>query len=50
MADKRGQAEIKTEYPNDSLDREKVNLTPTGLNGRISNVSQKDRKGLEVTE
>jgi len=50
MVDKRGQAEIKTNYPLDSLDREQVNLTPTGINGLKSLISKKDRKGLEVTE
>jgi hypothetical protein len=50
MADKRGQAEIKTKYPLDSLDREQANLTPTGINGIKTLVLKKNRKGLEVTE
>ena len=50
MADNRGQAEIKTKYPNDCLERVQVNLTPSGVNGIKSLVSKKDRAGLEVTE
>lgn len=47
MADQRGQAEIKTEYPNDCLETERVNLKPKGVNGIKSLVSRKNRKGLE---
>lgn len=50
MTEERGQAEIKTKYPNDCLVKEQVNLTPTGVNGIKSIVSKKERKGLEVTE
>jgi len=53
MADKRGQAEIKTSYPetgHESTERNQVNLTPEGVLGIKSLVSEKNRKGLEVTE
>jgi hypothetical protein len=53
MADQRGQAEIKTDYPLEgtgSTEREQVNLTPTGLNGIKSIVRQRERVGLTKSE
>jgi hypothetical protein len=50
MADQSGQAEIKTKYPLDSLDREQVNLTPEGINGIKSIVRQRERVGLTKSE
>lgn len=47
MADKKGQAEIKTSYPDDEFNKaDQVNLTPEGVNGIKSLVLEKNRKGL----
>jgi hypothetical protein len=46
----RGEKWIKTKYPLNSLDREQVNLTPTGLNKIKSIVRQRDRVGLIKSE
>jgi hypothetical protein len=53
MTEKRGQAEILTDYPltgQESTERNQVNLIPEGLNGIKTIVLKKNRKGLEVTE
>lgn len=53
MADKKGQAEIKTDYPDsghESTERNQVNLIPTGLLGIKSIVRKRDRKGLTKSE